>query len=105
MSTKTLYPVLDPVRPASEMGFTDEQLAWLADVATPRCCHTTGEHNSKHFVERKYVCRGQLSEVAYRLREALGLDDEPVDWGHYLQRRVNPAEAVSRAGCPQCHDA
>lgn len=102
MNTKPLYPALDQVRPASEMGFTDEQLAWLVDIATPRCCHTTGEHDPKHFLERKYVCRGQLAEVAYRLREALGLDAEPLDRGHYLQRWVGPSEAVSRTGCQQC---
>ena len=103
--TKPLYPVLDPVRPASEMGLTDEQLAWLADIATPRCCHTTGEHDPSHFKERKFVCRDQLSEVAYRLRDALGLDADPVLWqqrGHYLQRRIDPSEAVSRAGCSRC---
>ena len=72
---KYLYPPLDPVRPASEMGFTDEQLTWLADIATPRCCHATGAHDPRHFLDHLYVCRDQLAEVAYRLREALGLND------------------------------
>ena len=103
--SKYIYPLLDPVRPASEMGFTDEQLAWLADIATPRCCHATGEHNPRHFLDKRYVCYDQLAEVAYRLREALGLDGEPVDRGHYLQRRVDPSTAVSRVGCPQCEQA
>ena len=30
MSPAPLYPVLDPVRPASEMGFTAEQLSYWA---------------------------------------------------------------------------
>ena len=100
---KFLYPVLEPVRPASQMGFTAEQLAWLADIARPRCCHITGEHDPNHFVERRFVCRDQISEVALRLREALGLDDTPVDRGHYLQRRVDPSEAVGRTGCEWCN--
>ncbi len=103
MSTKPLFPYLDPVQPASEMGFTDDQLAWLTDIARPRCCHVTGEHDPRHFEERSFVCRDQLAEVAYRLREALGLDAGPDDRGHYLRRRVSPSEAVSRAGCSRCH--
>jgi len=101
-TTKPLYPILDPVRHASEMGLTDDQLAWLADIARPRCCHITGEHNPDHFVDGRYVCADQLAEVAWRLRDALGLDDEPADRGGYLQRRVDPAEAVSHAGCHWC---
>lgn len=102
MSPAPLYPVLDPVRPASEMGFTAEQLAWLVDIARPRCCHTTGEHDPTHFATQRYVCHGQLAEVAYRLREALGCPDEPVDRGHYRDRRVDPSDAVSRQGCDWC---
>ena len=102
---KNLYPLLDPVRPASEMGFTDEQLAWLADIATPRCCHATGEHNPRHFLDKRYVCYDQLAEVAYRLREALELNDVPKDYGNYMERSVDPYVAVSRAGCPQCEQA
>lgn len=101
MESKPLYPALDPVRPASEMAFTPEQIAWLADIATPRCCHTTGEHNPEHFAQRKFVCRDQLSEVAYRLRVALGVG-AVADMGHYEAHWVDPSEALSRAGCRWC---
>ena len=97
-----LYPVIDPVLPASEMAFTPEQLAWLVDIARPRCCHVTGEHDPTHFVNGRYVCSFQLAEVAWRLLAALGLEAEPAERGHYRQRRVDPATAVARTGCPQC---
>lgn len=102
MSGTPLYPELDPVTPASEMGFTAEQLAWLLDLARPRCCHVTGEHNPRHFVEQRYVCSDQLAGVAYRLVDALGLGAAPHDFGHYRRRQVDPATAVSRQGCFWC---
>lgn len=98
------YPVLDPVRPVSEMGFTAEQLAWLADIATPRCCHTTGMHDPNHFAEGRYVCSYQLAEVAWRLRAALDLGDDLEEMGWYRQRRVDPADAISRSGCQKCDE-
>lgn len=102
MPETPIYPVLDPVRPVSEMGFTADQLAWLVDIATPRCCHTTGEHDPNHFVDGRYVCSDQLAEVAWRLIGALGMETEPVDRGHYRRRRVDPAVAVPAAACPRC---
>jgi hypothetical protein len=97
-----LYPIIEPVRPASEMAFTPEQLAWLVDVARPRCCHVTGEHDPTHFAAGRYVCSFQLAEVAWRLLAALGLEAEPADRGHHCQRRVDPAMAIPRTGCHQC---
>lgn len=89
----------DPVRPASEMGFTGEQLSWLADIARPRCCHVTGEHSPTHFREKRFVCGFQMADVAYRLRDALGLD-YTVD--AYGRRRVDPNEPRPSLGCPIC---
>ena len=100
-----IYPAIDQVRPASEMGLAPAQIAWLTDIARPRCCHVTGEHDPKHFSDSRYVCSYQLAEIAWRLRSALEIDDEPVDRGWYLQRRVDPATAIPRAGCPQCEEA
>lgn len=100
-----LYPIIDPVRPATELGFTPEQLDFLVDIARPRCCHVTGEHEPTHFATGRYVCAFQLAEIAWRLLSALGLEAEPAERGHYRQRRVDPATAIPRIGCPQCERA
>lgn len=100
-----LYPTIDPVRSAAELGFTPEQLDFLVDIAKPRCCHVTGEHDPTHFAAGRYVCSFQLAEIAWRLLSALGLEAEPAELGHYRQRRVDPASASPRAGCPQCERA
>lgn len=100
---KPLFPTLDPVRPAAEMGLTAEQMDWLLDIARPRCCHTTGEHDPTHFKYQVFVCREQLAEIAFRLRVALGKDDRHVSsTGWYDSRKVDPAEAISMAGCGHC---
>ena len=85
---KLLYPELAPVRLAAEMSFSEEQLAWLADIARPRCCHTTGEHDPEHFIRRSFVCRDQLADIAWRLRAAVPIECAVV--AHSPELRLRP---------------
>lgn len=97
-----IFPDLDPVQPASEMGLSFEQVNWLIDIARPRCCHNSGDHDPRHFAEHRFVCQDQLANVAYRLRVALGCTDILADHKWYRSRRVDPFEAIKRGSCANC---
>lgn len=71
--------------------FTDEQLAWLRDLLTPRCCHISGMHDPVHYTEKKYVCESQKNGCYDRIREALNFG------------KVTPEEAIPRLNCPMCN--
>jgi hypothetical protein len=103
--SRSPYPSVDSVRPASDMRLTPEQIEWLLDLARPRCCHVTGEHDPRHFVDRRYVCRDQMAAIAWRLRIALGVDEVREVRPGVDRRWVNPEEAVSMAGCHWCDSA
>ena len=76
-----------------EAPFSAEQLTWLTDMLTPRCCHTVGLHDGHHFREQRYVCELQMAKQYHALRVALGLRPIP-----------EPAEAISEEGCFWCKD-
>jgi hypothetical protein len=61
------------------MKFTKKQLKFLEDIFTPRCCHVTGEHDSLHFEDKKYVCDIQKREAFDRGRELLGFGQVTID--------------------------
>ena len=72
--------------------FTPTQQAWLREMLTPGCCHTSGEHDPRHFRQDKHVCLYQRSDTYNTLRTALGLGD------------VQPQEARSTPGCVWCEE-
>lgn len=67
------------------------QMEWLRTMLIPSCCHTSGAHDPRHFIERRSVCTHQKAGCYDRLRRALGLGD------------VTPHEATSREECIWCH--
>ena len=72
--------------------FGGEQLAYLKDLFTPRCCHTTGMHDPRHFVDKQYVCNDQKAEAFDRGRELLGFGE------------VTPEDAIPADDCGRCQD-
>ena len=57
--------------------FSKEPLDYLSELLTPGCCHTTGEHNPRHFFnDPTDLCRSQRSEAWDHAIEQLGLDIE-----------------------------
>lgn len=58
----------------SPCKFTDEQLEFLKDIFTPRCCHNSGEHDPTHFVSYR-----QKARAFDRGRELLGFGEVTVD--------------------------
>ena len=75
----------------TEAPFTTEQLAWLEEMLTPRCCHIVGLHDSSHFEEDQYVCEYQMTDRYQALREALG-----------LSTTVDPKTVVEADNCSWC---
>ena len=59
--------------------FTEEQIKFLKDIFTPRCCHMTGMHDPTHFEEKKYVCSDQKAEAFDRGRKLLGFGEVTVN--------------------------
>lgn len=70
--------------------FSREQLAYLRDLLTPRCCHVTGMHDPQHFDDKKYVCELQMSTAYLRARHDLGFG------------KPKPADAVPVSDCGWC---
>lgn len=57
--------------------FSKEQLDYLSELLTPGCCHTTGEHNPRHFLaDPTDLCQSQRSEAWDHAVEQLGIDIE-----------------------------
>ena len=73
------------------LTFTEQQVEWLADVLTPRCCHTTGLHNPDHFVDQAFICADQWRDSAHRLVKQLGIEDR------FTVESARPTE-----GCRSC---
>ena len=88
--------------PMSVPEFTSEQMIWLKTMLWPRCCHITGEHDPRHFLDGKYVCSLQESQRYIALRKALGL---PLLHPDKEWPGVPPEEAVSKPGCYWCRQA
>ena len=63
----------DTALPAVRPSFNDTQLAWLEAALRPPCCHVTGEHNPRHWMQAGTVCQMQKADAYDRIREALGL--------------------------------
>jgi hypothetical protein len=71
--------------------FTPEQLAYLADILRPRCCHVTGMHSPTHWREDPAeFCDRQQADAWERAVEALGLSFD---------------RAPSKPTCGWCGDA
>lgn len=45
----------------------------IAEAAEPGCCHTTGTHDPRHFVDGKYLCDQQKAEAWHRVVLLLGI--------------------------------
>ena len=71
--------------------FTEEQIEWLKDMLTPRCCHTSGMHDPCHYTEQKYVCKSQKAECYDHTRLSLGMG------------RATPQEAIPSKSCSRCN--
>lgn len=70
--------------------FTEEQRAYLRDLLRPRCCHVTGEHDPRHFVEGRYVCEIQASEAWNRACQEL------------FGEQFGPEDALPKEDCGWC---
>lgn len=73
------------------MKFSREQLAYLRDLLTPTCCHTTGMHNPNHFEDDKYVCADQKAKALDRARVSLHL------------KKITPQDVKRDPECGWCH--
>lgn len=67
--------------------FTDKQRRYLEAVFHLPCCHTTGTHPPKHFIDGDSHCRIQTWEAFKRGVKELGLDppvasDPSCGWCH-----------------------
>lgn len=68
------HPAFDDWENLDAEAVLEDLLQQLSDAARPRCCHMTGEHDPRHFVEGKYLCEQQKAQAWHRVILLLGLD-------------------------------
>jgi hypothetical protein len=85
--------VMSGKRAVRPPDFSEEQKRYLAQLLRPYCCHTTGQHDPRHFADDPSAsCELQITSAWERAVEELGLSE--------LIGR-----AVSSPSCGWCGDA
>jgi len=56
---------------SDEEVYTKDEIEAMLELP---CCHITGTHNPRHYIERKYICQDQVAEAFHNLVKKLGLN-------------------------------